>query len=122
MRKLLFILLIPFTAFASPVDGMIGKTIPQFLVYVPFTQEVTICRKGDDRVTTMVRTYAYSDGEGNKPVMRKDQFVGTVIIAHYLPGIDTLFYMENDRVTVVHKDVKEWGEPTDHCASIFRGR
>ncbi len=96
LTALLTTLILTGTAIAQPnkidgnIDGMIGMEIPQFLVYVPFSQQVTRCI-GEVTINVMVRRYAIDGIE-----IRQDAFVGNTIVAHYLKSEKSLLLIGDD--------------------------
>ena len=110
LTALLAALILTGTAIAQPnkIDGMVGKTIPQFLVYIPFSQQVTSCI-GEVNIHVMVRRYAMEGVE-----IRQDAFVGNTIIAHYLKSEKSLLLIGDDgKVSKVVEMDRFY--PAQHC-------
>lgn len=102
------------SARAAPIDGMIGKTLPQFLVYMPFTQEVTSCM-GETSFTIMARHYIYEDVRAGEMVdIRTDLFLGSVIVGHWLEGIKKYLGLDKDG-KVVRITTFERFYPSQQC-------
>ena len=111
----LIALILTGTAIAQPnkIDGMVGQEIPQFLIYIPFDQQVTRCI-GEVNISVMVRIYAIDGIE-----IRQDAFVGNTIIAHYLKSEKSLLLIGDDgRVSKVVPMDRFY--PVNHC-EVARG-
>ena len=115
LTVLLTTLILTGTAIAQPnkIDGMVGQTIPQFLIYIPFRQQVTRCI-GKVNISVMVRRYAIDGIE-----IRQDLFVGNTIIAHYLKSEKSLLLVGDDgKVSKVVAMERLY--PVNHC-EVARG-
>ena len=99
---------------AQPVEGMIGKTLPPFLVYVPFNQEETRCIGGDVNLHVMVRNYTFTNKKGKTVDVRSDLFLGNVIIGHWMPGIKKFFPVGKDGKVISVVPLERF-YPVQHC-------
>ena len=115
ITALLTTLILTGTAIAQPnkIDGMIGQEIPQFLIYIPFNQQVTHCI-GEVNISVMVRTYAIDGIE-----IRQDAFVGNTIIAHYLKSEKALLLIGDDEKVSKVVPMDRFF-PANHC-EVARG-
>lgn len=72
--------------------SMIGKTLPEFLFYIPFDNYEIKCDIEGIQTTVKIRAYATE----NNPV-RSDIHIGEVHIAYWLPMLNMLLAVDADR-------------------------
>ena len=126
MKKLILtgiLLLFSSTAFSAPqgsVQGMIGKSIPQFIVYTPFTQQVITCKSPERfQVKSMVRTYGITLENEKTVEVRRDIFIGNTIIGYWMHGHNTFYAVDSDSVVVAAIPLEEF--KVEHVCSAVAG-